>query len=53
MVQVPAVVAEFQELFRTPEVDQEVGLAWDKGKGQELVPESMTGQESWRYDSCE
>ena len=46
-------VAEFRELPRTPEVDQEMGLGWDKGKGLELAPESMLGQESWKCDSCD
>ena len=46
------VVVEFWELFRTPEVDQEMGLCQDKGKGPELVAGSMTGQESWKCDSC-
>ena len=46
-------VVDFQELSGTPEVDQETGLGWDKGKGPELVPESMMGQESWKHDSCD
>ena len=42
-----AVTMELSELSGTPEVGH------DKGKGLELTPESMMGQESQKCDSCE
>ena len=44
-------VAEFQELSKTPGVNQETDLGQDKGKGPELPLESMT--ELQKCDSCE
>ena len=54
VVEVPIVaITEFQELDRTPEVDQEVGLGHDKGKGMKIAPESALGWELQKCDSCE
>ena len=54
VVEVPTVdVMEFQELTGTLEVDQEVGLGRDKGKGPETALESMAWGELWKCDSCE
>ena len=48
-----AAATELRELSGTLEVDQGLHVSCNKGKGPELAPESTTGQESWKCDSCE